>query len=104
MILSFVNRRSSPSDSLRASYAREGTRGFWRELLAIQDRRHAFPAYWVGLCYGQVGELDQAMTWLERSAELRESHLLGIRTDSLSDPLLPSPRFHALLRRMHLEA
>jgi len=47
-----------------------------------------------------LGEIDEAMTWLERAYEEREPLLLSAKIDPHMDPLRSVPRFQALLRRI----
>ena len=47
-----------------------------------------------------IGETDEAMTWLERAYDERETHLINAKTDPRMDPLRSDPRFQDLLRRI----
>jgi len=47
-----------------------------------------------------LGAHDNAVGWLERAFEARQSHLLYIKQDAMFDPLRGDPRFEALIRRI----
>jgi len=47
-----------------------------------------------------LGDHDDAVGWLEKAFEARQSHLLYIKQDAKFDPLRGDPRFEALIRRI----
>ncbi|MGC1685879.1 MAG: winged helix-turn-helix domain-containing protein [Candidatus Acidiferrales bacterium] len=51
--------------------------------------------------YGDLGEKDQALGWLERAYEDRDQWMVFIASYPGLDPLRSEPRFQALLRRMN---
>jgi hypothetical protein len=58
----------------------------------------------MSLAYVHAGlsEKDAAFARLEQAYEERNPKLVGIRIDSMLDPLRDDPRFAALVRRMKL--
>ena len=59
------------------------------------------PPYCSALVWMGLGNTEQALEWLERAYEERESRLL-FKHDGIYDPLRSDPRFQDLLRRMGL--
>jgi TolB-like protein/tetratricopeptide (TPR) repeat protein len=55
------------------------------------------------LVHAGLGERDQAIQWLERACEERDSHAPAINVDPRLASLREDPRFRALLKRMGLE-
>jgi len=56
------------------------------------------------MAWASVGERDRAFTALERSYDVRSGNWLPfLKCWPLFDPLRDDPRYHDLLRRMHLE-
>ncbi|QOY88829.1 protein kinase domain-containing protein [Paludibaculum fermentans] len=53
--------------------------------------------------YAQLGDADQAMAWLDRAYERRDTTLLSIATSPVLKPLHGDARFVALLRRLHFD-
>jgi tetratricopeptide (TPR) repeat protein len=47
-----------------------------------------------------LGDYDDAIGWLEKAYEARQSHVLYIKQDPKFDPLRDDPRFEALIRRI----
>jgi TolB-like protein/Flp pilus assembly protein TadD len=47
-----------------------------------------------------LGNNDEAISWLEKAIDARQSHVLYIRQDAKFDPLREDPRFEALVRRV----
>jgi serine/threonine-protein kinase len=71
-----------------------------QEVLArVRDR--PILGYQVALVLVGLGRTDEALTWLERAYEQRSTLLSYIDRDPRLDPLRSSPRFRALLTRMH---
>ena len=51
-----------------------------------------------------MGERDQAIYWLERACEERDSHLPFLQVDPRLASLRVDPRFKALLKRLGLQS
>jgi hypothetical protein len=58
----------------------------------------AFAWVYIGL-----GEIDNAFDWLERAIDACDQFMMPIKSYAFLDPLRGDPRFHALLRNMHLD-
>jgi class 3 adenylate cyclase/TolB-like protein/Tfp pilus assembly protein PilF len=71
--------------------------------LLERSRTGYLPSYWVALVYTGLGDVDQAMAWLERAYDERSSWLVWIKVEPRFDRLRSEPRFVSLLRRMRLE-
>ena len=59
-------------------------------------------AYAIAALYADFGDKDQAFRWLNTAYQERDEFLLGLKTDSLLDPLRSDPRFAELVRRVGL--
>ena len=68
----------------------------------LERARHSYyPALPIALAYAGLGERDQALTWLRRAVEERNSEL-WLTTDPRFVSLRSDPRFLAILRLMKL--
>jgi len=47
-----------------------------------------------------LGDLDQAMTWMEKAEEQRQSVVLFVNRHPMYAPLRGQPRFQALVKRI----
>jgi len=47
-----------------------------------------------------LGQLDEAIVWLEKGFEDRDAEMVLLKTWPVLDPLRSKPRFQLLLRRM----
>jgi tetratricopeptide (TPR) repeat protein len=61
------------------------------------------PLQWFAWVYAFLGDESNAMLWLERSADRRESHALSFAVNPMLRNLHSNPRFRALQRRMGLD-
>ena len=52
------------------------------------------------VCLG-LGDLEQALSWLQIAVDERDGYMVWLRTSSFVDPLRSDPRFQALLQRMN---
>ena len=86
-----------------------GLAGECREARALLERLQetATQAYvpptsvaWIHL---GLGEIDDAFEWLDRAIDARDQLLMPIKSYWFFDPIRADPRFHALLRKMHLD-
>ena len=85
-----------------------GRAGEARKLLAemheLAQRTYISP-FGFACIYIELGELDKSMEWLERAIDERDGMVSQIHVHpQYSDPLRSHPRYHALLRKMNLEA
>jgi TolB-like protein/DNA-binding winged helix-turn-helix (wHTH) protein/Tfp pilus assembly protein PilF len=61
-------------------------------------------AFQIAEVYAFRGEIDTALSWLERAYAQRDGALTVIKGDPLLRSLESDPRYNALLKRMHLPA
>ena len=71
------------------------------DLHRLADERYVLP-YGFALIHVGLGEHDEALEWLEKAYEERNSWMPFIGGEPRLDPLRPDPRFQDLLRRMNL--
>ena len=102
----------APSDPLPLHYLgwAYGLAGRRQEALSILEdlSRRSRESYvggtvpsWV---YLGLGDLDKAISWLEKAADERDGSMTGINIWPTYDPLRSDPRFQALLRKMNFPA
>lgn len=93
------------ADELRRSYEAMGLRRLHRAAIKGKLARWRSGSYQspydVVLEYAALGEVDDAIAWLERSFAERETDLTGLAVDPRLDVLRADPRFQAMLERMH---
>lgn len=90
------------AEAIAAAPAEEAQRRFDRRLLERLDERRgslAMPATPYSLLYGELGERDRAIAWLERASVDHDPVLLLVRVHPAFDSLRGDPRLEPLLRR-----
>lgn len=90
------------ADEIAAAPAREALRRFDRRLIERLDERRAtlaIPATPYSLLYGELGDRDRTMAWLERAWADHDPVLLLVRVHPAFDSLRSDPRLEPLLRR-----
>jgi adenylate cyclase len=90
---------------LAHAYASAGQLSPAREILdrlLERARTRYLPSYWIALVYAGLGEVEEALTWLEKAYEERSSWLVWIDVEPRFDRLRAHPRFVSLLQRMRL--
>jgi hypothetical protein len=50
-----------------------------------------------------LGEVDEALLWMDRAIDAQDPMMTSIKTYPFLDPLRSDPRFTGLLRKMKLE-
>jgi tetratricopeptide (TPR) repeat protein len=70
------------------------------EDLKNPNRQPFFPNYGISIVYLGLGQLEDALDWLERAYEQREDALTSIKVNPRLDPLRSNPRFETLLKKM----
>jgi serine/threonine protein kinase/tetratricopeptide (TPR) repeat protein len=55
----------------------------------------------IGTLYTRAGKVDEALEWLEKACDERDSNMPYIRVDPIFDILREDPRFQELIRRMN---
>jgi class 3 adenylate cyclase/TolB-like protein/Tfp pilus assembly protein PilF len=91
---------------LAHAYASAGRPGEARKILEDlleRSRSRYLPSYWIALIFTGLGDLDQAMAWLERAYEERSSWIVWIKVEPRFDRLRNDARFASLLGRLRLE-
>jgi TolB-like protein/Flp pilus assembly protein TadD len=91
---------------LGQAYAMNGREQNAREILrGFEERRKSayVSAYHFAYVYVGLGELDQALDYLETALTERTGPAYSMKGSFLLKPLHDHPRFRALLRRMNLE-
>jgi serine/threonine-protein kinase len=92
---------------LALAYGRAGLRSEAQALLGeltTQRRRAYVPPIALAEAYVGLGEVDQALEWVEKGVEERDLQLLcGLKCEPGYVPLHGHPRYQALLRKMNLE-
>jgi serine/threonine-protein kinase len=79
----------------------EQAREILRRLKELSQERYVSP-YHLAYVYTGLGELDQAMDWLECAYSEGAGGIWGIKGSFLFAPLRSHPRFQALLRKINL--
>jgi eukaryotic-like serine/threonine-protein kinase len=72
--------------------------------LMTQSRTAYVPPYAMAAVYRGLGEMEQALEWLDKGVEERDVAIItGLKSDPRLTALRSHPRYHALLRKMNLE-
>ncbi|MFN0169034.1 MAG: winged helix-turn-helix domain-containing protein [Bryobacteraceae bacterium] len=70
--------------------------------LSSRSEREPVPPRCFVFLYAATGNQDQALEWLEKAYEVRDSGLFWLRVMPFYDPLRSNPRFNDMLRRLGL--
>jgi serine/threonine-protein kinase len=82
--------------------ARSGDRDLALAKLAqMRSRDGDMASYQYGRILAQLGDKEAAFDALDRTWEMRDADLTGLKTDPYMDPLRTDPRYAALLRKMN---
>ena len=73
------------------------------ELRKIAQKANVPPMAFA-IIYCGLRKINRALDWYEKAIETRDQTVLVFHADPLFDPLRSHPRYHALLRKMNLEA
>ncbi len=95
---------ASPEDlaALDRAYRESGPKGYRMWKLEKLKRSHdPFPLSMAAI-YAELGDVDQALAWLEKAYQQRVMKLVFLKASPEWDPLRDDPRFHDLLLRMNL--
>ena len=91
---------------LGLSYGMDGQKDEAKKILDLLNKRaenkDAFPLFKLIIHIG-LGDKSQALEWLEKAYDGKESMLVLIRFWSIFNSLRQEPRFKALLKKMRLE-
>src|SRR3989441_9349049 len=87
---------------IRATFAKEGWRGFLRLVTAENSPLKDSNNNWVvAKAYVDLGEKDRAFAELNKAYEIRLSSLCWLKVEPQMDPLRSDPRYQELLRKMN---
>ncbi len=76
---------------------------FLNELEELAQKVYAPPSSFVHVYLG-LGEMGKCLDWLERAVDEHDGFVFHLHVLPYFDPLRSHPRYHALLRKMNLEA
>lgn len=86
----------------KRAFPTEGLKLFWQPTLEWHEQHRN--VYSEAQFHAQLGNTNAAFGCLEKLLKERDTGLtFGITTDWMLDPIRSDPRFHAILKRMHLE-
>ena len=71
------------------------------EDLRTKARKQYVDPVWLASQYAQLGDKEQALTWLKKGYEVRSNDMVHLKISPFLDPLRSDPRFQDLLRRMN---
>lgn len=101
--VSLSNRSARCLSSLGYGYGVTGQLNLAREILAELEgmsKQGYIASSDLAIVHAGLGERDQAIAWLERACEERDSHLPHLNVDPRLKSLRREPRFEVLLRRI----
>lgn len=92
------------AESLREEVSKSGTAGFWRKRLELQREHGADPVDLAG-AYAAAGQVEEALDLLDHALEVHYAFLVfDLTTHPQWDPLRSTPKFQALLTKLHLSS
>jgi tetratricopeptide (TPR) repeat protein len=91
----------SDLEKVARAYGNSGERGYEIAMLAF-EKKHSGTTYHVAWAYAQLRDNEQALRWLQKSFQARETDILGVRNDPEFDPLRDDPRFQQLVQAIGL--
>ena len=89
-------------DAFNAAFARDSWRGFLQHRIHVLAARERPDSDQIASFCARVGDIDRAMSWLEKSYVARSARLTHLKVDARYDNLRADPRFAALLQRVGL--
>ncbi|HSK20631.1 MAG TPA: protein kinase [Longimicrobiales bacterium] len=72
-------------------------------LLATGSTRY-LPSFHIAMAHAGLGNVNEALSWLERAYDERASFMDGVNVTPAFDRLRAEPRFRSLMRRMNMES
>jgi TolB-like protein/Tfp pilus assembly protein PilF len=95
----------SALEELREAYRRSGLRGYWGKQVEFDRARwngwHV-DTFQIATYYARLGELDEALVWLERAHEVRSGGMVWIKMHPYFKNLFSDARFQDVVRRVGL--
>ena len=104
----FVSRSEEDVNELRRTFTDGGWKGFLQKDLALAlaewDRSGPWHgnAFYVSSDYARLGDLENALAWLEQAYEMRSGLMIWLSVHFHFDVLRQDSRFAGLLRRVGL--
>jgi TolB-like protein/Tfp pilus assembly protein PilF len=97
-------------EEMRAAFEKGGLREMTRAQIRQRLRQEQTPtssasfflATYLSFDYGQLGEREQALHWLDIAISRREDAVIHLLTNPAYDSIRQDPRFQAYLVRLHL--
>jgi TolB-like protein/tetratricopeptide (TPR) repeat protein len=90
-------------DELKTAYLANGWKGFWQKRLDMalkRIREDIFSPTDIAGYFCRLGKSNEALKWLERAYQERDTKLTNLMVDSVFDSLRRDSRFQDLLRRV----
>jgi len=81
----------------------EEARTVLERLRVIAGQRFVLPTSFAWIHLG-LGEIDDAFRWMDRAIDRNDGWIPALKSYPFLDPLRADPRFHALLRKLNLQA
>lgn len=104
----FASQSEDDVNELRRAFTEAGWKGYMQThqalTLAQWERNDPWHgnAFYVASNYSRLGDLENAIAWLERAYEMRSGMLIWLSVHFHFDALRQDPRFEDLLRRVGL--
>jgi len=73
----------------------------FREALKLNRKRKLQASCFLPLSIG-LGDNKEALDWLEKACAEHCPNITALKVDPIYDPLRNEPRFHAVLKQIHL--
>jgi adenylate cyclase len=96
---------SEAGEALDRGYEEAGYSGALNSVaeMMIERSRTTFVTPWqIATLFTRAGKKEEAIEWLEKAFDVRDSNMPSIGVDPIFDVLRDDPRFNDLLRRMNL--
>jgi eukaryotic-like serine/threonine-protein kinase len=91
--------------ALQRAYAASGARGYWQELLRLNQelskKEYVLPSE-IAICYARLGNRKDAIEWLGKSYSAHDDFLPLELSDPAFDSMRSDPRFQSILKRIGL--
>ncbi|MBA3804129.1 MAG: protein kinase [Acidobacteria bacterium] len=94
--------------AVKEAYRTGGANGYWRKQIEIVEGAQASksnrlpPLLVIAGLYAQIGEKEQALSYLEKSYERHEPEIIRIKASKIFNPISSDPRFQDLVRKVGL--
>lgn len=105
-----VGRQLNPDQEarladLRTTFSVSGWLGFHQKVTADLEERSktAYVApHLIAMGYARQGNVEQALTWLEKGVEARDPAILTVKVEPVFDVVRANPRYTKLLQRLNI--